>query len=295
MTKQEILASLEQLILETDLDDFSQAQKPVTDTRKINQDDIFICIEGYQMDGHDFAAEAMRKGAALLITQRFLDINLPQIVVADSRKATALLARKYYNDPSSQLKLIGVTGTNGKTTITHLCFQLLQEMGKKVGLIGTLGYQIGSALFPTERTTPDILDLNNILQQMVEADIEYVVMEVSSHALALSRVDYLSFTAAVFSNLTQDHLDFHADIEDYAATKFRLFELLKQNNGVALINLDDEYGRRLAKKEHYKMLGISFQEADITIKNCRSDFQGSRFSLLKDKQYEHYKTKLSGT
>ncbi|MFO7895377.1 MAG: UDP-N-acetylmuramoyl-L-alanyl-D-glutamate--2,6-diaminopimelate ligase [Candidatus Cloacimonadales bacterium] len=294
MTKEKIVDLLKEITLETKLDNFTAAQRPVTDTRKISPNDIFICISGYQFDGHDFAEQALAQGASLLICERLLKIELPQIVVSDTRQATALLAKDYYDDPSSKLKLIGVTGTNGKTTVAHIFYQTLLQMGQPVGMIGTLGYKIADQLFPTERTTPDIIELNQILQQMVKAKIEYVILEVSSHALALNRVDYMNFSAAIFTNLTQDHLDFHASLDEYAATKFRLFHLLRENSGLALINLDDKYGKILYAKEHTQKLGISFQDGDITIKNSSSHFQGSRFSLVRNGQYQHFKTKMIG-
>lgn len=245
---------------------------PVTDTREIgskpraeNGKTSFICIKGYVTDGHIHAQEAVDKGVSVIFSEYKLDLNekerdreaagtlhnnpavdITNIVVSDSRKALAVLAKLYYNNPSSRFTLIGITGTNGKTSIVKIIEQILLRNGVKTATIGTLGYSIGGEDHPLERTTPDIVDLNRLLSLFAAEGIKYVVMEVSSHALALHRVYGLSFDFALFSNLSREHLDFHKDMESYFRSKAILFRYLEQTKGTALINYDDSYGKRLA-------------------------------------------------
>ena len=215
-----------------------------TDSRKVDKGDIFACIVGHVSDGHDFAQEAFDRGAELLIVERVLDIPVQQVLVSDARKATAVFAKYIYGNPTDKFTLIGVTGTNGKSTTTVLIEQLCGFLGYKTGLIGTLGYKIGDSFYPTERTTPDIIELNEIFVKMVEAKCDVVIMEVSSHALALERVYSLNYKIGVFTNLSQDHLDFHHTMDKYGEAKFKLFEMVEENKGLNIINTDDECGKR---------------------------------------------------
>ncbi len=267
---------------------------PRTSSSLVQQDDIFICISGFQADGHQFAAKAVMHGASLVIHEKSIEANLPGIGVKNSRKAAAILAKLYYHNPSSKFKLIGVTGTNGKTTITTLISQLLTAQEKKVGLIGTLGYSILGVHYPSNRTTPDIMDLNRIFSDMVSAGCEYVVMEVSSHALALERVYGLEFDFSIFTNLSRDHLDFHQDMESYAQAKFLLFEYLLKNNGHALINIDDSYGLTFYKKIHTNCSSISFVEGDFKISNIHQNLDISEFTLIHENQNTTIKSTLLG-
>ncbi len=294
MIKEKIEDYLKNIALEYHLDNFTKANRPITDSRTVKSGDIFICISGFASDGHDFAKAAIDNGAALIITEKYLSFDIPQIVVKNSRKATAILCKYYYKDPSKQLKLIAVTGTNGKTTVTYLFHQILREMGINVGLIGTLGYKINETNFSTERTTPDIIQLNEILSKMVNAGIEYVIMEVSSHAIFLDRIAELNFCAGIFTNLTQDHLDFHKTMENYANTKFSLFDQIKENSGLAIINIDNEYGKQLFAKDHFRKIGISQNDADIKITNIHPKLFETKFSLVKNDIYQHFQTKLIG-
>lgn len=261
-----------------------------TDSRKITKNNIFICIFGFIVDGHDFAQNAVDNGAELLVVERELDIDIPQIVVLNARKVTALLAKLFFDDPSKKLKIIGITGTNGKTTISNILERILLDSGKKVGLVGTLGYSINGVRHETERTTPDIIDLNTIFCRMIDEDVEFVVMEVSSHALSLDRTFAIHFHAAVFSNLTQDHLDFHASMNEYAKTKFKLFE----NAAMAFINIDDEHGERLYTKCSFTKYGISFTKSEITIGEHDFSIAGSNFNLNFMGQEFQINTKLIG-
>lgn len=261
-----------------------------TDSRKIKAGQVFICIRGFINDGHEFAQNAVNNGAKLLIVEKELNIKVSQIVVINARKATALLAKLFFGDPTEKLKLIGITGTNGKTTIASILETILLDCNAKVGVIGTLGYSINGKRFSTERTTPDIIDLNKILTKMVKAKIEYVIMEVSSHALSLDRIFSLHFHSAIFTNLSQDHLDFHINLNEYTKTKFKLFE----NTDKAFVNIDDENGDRLFRKCSFKKYGISFNSADVTIKNYKYSFTGSQFDVaFLEKEYSIF-TNLIG-
>jgi len=269
-------------------------EKLETDSRLISVNDVFVCISGFETDGHDFAASAVKNGAKLLICEKKLNLPVLQIVVKNSRRSAALLAKLFFGNPSAKFKLIGITGTNGKTTISHLVEFLLRKAGKKTGLIGTLGYYIDGKHFPLERTTPDIIELNRILVKMVSAKTEFVIMEVSSHSLALERVFGLEFDAALLTNITHDHLDFHRNQEKYAEAKFKLFRYTEANGGVCLFNLDDDFGKIFFEKIAGKKFGISFVKADYIIKNWRTNLNGGSFDLLNKNKYEKFETGLSG-
>ncbi len=269
-------------------------KKLETDSRRIKQNDVFVCIRGYETDGHKFAKSAIKKGAKLLITEEKLDSSVPQIVVDNSRKAAAVLAKLFFDNPSKKFKLVGITGTNGKTTISHIIEKLLLLHHKKAGVIGTLGYSINGENFPLERTTPDIIDLNRVFDEMIQNNVEYVIMEVSSHALYLDRVFGLHFDYVLFTNLTLDHLDFHNNIEGYAQAKFKLFEYAENNSCKAFINIDDMYGNKLYEKINYDKFSISFNKGDYLIENCIFDLNGTSFDLVRDNVHESYKTKLIG-
>lgn len=241
---------------------FNVNGKLSANTDNLENGDLFVCIKGFTVDGHDLAPLAIQKGATLLITEKRLDCELPQLIVTDSRKANALAAKEYYLNPTKNITLIGITGTNGKTTIAFLTMQLLLKLGYKVGMIGTIGYYINGEKYDSERTTPDIIELNEIIIKMKEAGVQYIVMEVSSHAVALSRVYGLKFQITAFSNLSQDHLDFHKDMDDYAETKARLFDELQDKAGLSIINIDDDYGKTLYKRLNHHKMAISVNPLD---------------------------------
>jgi UDP-N-acetylmuramyl-tripeptide synthetase/UDP-N-acetylmuramoyl-tripeptide--D-alanyl-D-alanine ligase len=226
---------------------------PETDTRAISATadtstsiKSFVSIRGEVFDGHKLAGKAVDLGIKLLFVEEFLpDVKVMQIVCNDTRKALALLAKLYFDDPSSKFCLIGVTGTNGKTSTVTIISNILRAQGLSVGSIGTLGYTINDSSYPLERTTPDITELNTIFAKKVNEGVNYVVMEVSSHALKLDRVYGLKFDFAIFTNLSRDHLDFHPDMEDYYQSKRLLFDYLADDDAICLINVDDTYGSRL--------------------------------------------------
>jgi len=212
------------------------------DSRKVKEGDIFVAIKGFNFDGHNFIKQAEENGASKIYCEKKInDVNIPQVIVENSRKAAGELASEFYGFPTKSFKLVGVTGTNGKTTTTYMVKSILESTGEKVGLIGTNQNMIGTKALHTERTTPDSVDLQELFGDMRDAKCEYVVMEVSSHALALDRVAGSYFEVGAFTNLTQDHLDFHKDFEDYFAAKCKLFEMADKK----VINVDNEWGRRI--------------------------------------------------
>jgi len=229
--------------------DFQDApfRRVVADSRHVRAGDVFVCVPGTQVDGHDFSEKAVAAGAAAVVTQRPLSLPrpVPQLIVPDTRVALAVLSMAACNRPSRRLKVIGVTGTNGKTTTTYLVRSILTAGGAKAGLIGTITCDTGGQAQASDMTTPDPERLALLLAQMVEAGDTHAVMEVSSHALDQHRTDGIDFAAAAFTNLTKEHLDYHRTLENYFAAKSRLFRTLPAG-AVAAVNADDEFGRRLA-------------------------------------------------
>lgn len=213
------------------------------DSRQVVPGDLFVAIRGFQVDGHDFIQEAQANGAvAIMVEHPISTCDLPQIIVSNTRFALGVASANFYQHPRDKLKILGITGTNGKTTSTYLVKSILEQAGYKVGLIGTIQILIGDESIESSRTTPESLDLQRILARMVEAKVDFVVMEVSSHALELERTAGLAFAGALFTNLSQDHLDFHSNIEEYFQAKAKLFRSLQ---GSAVINGDDEWGLKL--------------------------------------------------
>jgi len=218
------------------------------DSRQVVPGCAFVAVPGHATDGHLFVPQALERGAVALIVERVAPewaARVPWVRVADARGALAAAAARFYGYPARRLDLTGVTGTNGKTTTTHLIRAVYRQAGLTTGLIGTIHTLIGDTVLPAERTTPESLDLQRLWRRMADTGVTHVVLEVSSHALRLGRVDPADFAAAVFTNLTQDHLDFHRDMEDYFAAKALLFTGLPAG-GAAVINADDPWGRRLA-------------------------------------------------
>lgn len=240
-----------------------------SDSRRVGQGSLFVAIPGFQSDGHQYIRQAMEQGACAVVAQHAPDCPVPEgvtlILVDDARRALAQLAAEWYDHPERQLRLVGVTGTNGKTTTTWLIRHILEQRGHKCGLIGTNGSIVDGPLRPAERTTPEAPELYGLLREMADAGCEYAAMEVSSHSLVLERVHGLHFAAAAFTNLTQDHLDFHKDMEHYFQAKALLF----QRCDTAILNLDDDWGLRLAERVSCPRLTYSAKrlEADLIAKN----------------------------
>jgi UDP-N-acetylmuramoyl-L-alanyl-D-glutamate--2,6-diaminopimelate ligase len=214
------------------------------DARAVVPGALFFCVPGARFDGHDFAADAMERGATALVVERSLDVSVPQLVVADARTAMAVAADEFFGRPTESLQVAGVTGTNGKTTTAYLLYSILGAAGRNPGLLGTVEARVGDERRPAVRTTAEAIDLQRTFREMLDAGNESVALEATSHGSELHRLDRVRFDVLVFTNLTQDHLDFHGSMERYFDAKRRLFA-----PGVrAVVNIDDDYGRRLARE-----------------------------------------------
>ena len=249
------------------------------DNRTVAPGDLFFCVRGFTRDGHDFAADAVARGAAALVVDHPLtSLAVPQVLVADVRAAMAPAAAAFYGHPTARLRVAGVTGTNGKTTTVYLLRALLEAAGVQTGLLGTVISVVGGVEREVQRTTPEAIDLQRTFSEMLDAGDRACVMEVSSHALELARVDAIEFEAAVFTNLTQDHLDFHSSMEHYFAAKRSLFTA--HNPAHAVINVDDAYGRRLAGElDRPVTYALDDDTATFRAVDVETDLDGSRFVL----------------
>ena len=216
------------------------------DARAVGPGALFFAVPGERADGHDFAAEAVERGAVALVVERGLDLPVPQVVVSDARAAMASAADVFFGEPTRELEVTGVTGTSGKTTTSFLLFAILAAAGRRPGLLGTIEARVGGERRGVVRTTPEAIDLQRVFREMLDAGDRSCAMEASSHASVLHRLDNVRFAALVFTNLSQDHLDFHGDMESYFEAKRRLF--LVEPRPIAVVNVGDEYGRRLARE-----------------------------------------------
>lgn len=257
------------------------------DSRKVEEGSLFVAIKGLNSDGHRFIPEAVLAGAVGVVVEDdeiiddeyFIEKGVAKILVGDSRKALALISSAFYGFPSRKLKLIGVTGTNGKTTTTHLVKSILESAGLKTGLVGTINYVIGDEVIPAVQTTPESLDLNRFLSKMVDNGISACAMEVSSHALALDRVYGFDFDVGVFTNLTQDHLDFHRTFDAYFQAKKILFDSLKES-AYAIYNIDDPYGEKIvADTKAMKLSYGKSERADVRVKDVKLNFDGMNLTI----------------
>lgn len=245
--------------------------------------DLFICIKGFKTDGHNYAEMAVEKGAVVVVAEHEIEnVAVTTVIVKDSRLAMAHIAAAYYGYPAKNLKLIGITGTNGKTTSTYLVKSILESFGKKVGLIGTNQNMIEDRIIPSSHTTPDSLELMQLFKDMADNCVEYVVMEVSSHSLALSRIAACYFEVGAFTNITQDHLDFHSTMEEYLAAKAKLFKMC--SSGV--INHDDKAFDYLCENSDCRILSYGIDSGDLQAENVKLNSDGVEFDLrYKNKTY----------
>jgi UDP-N-acetylmuramoyl-L-alanyl-D-glutamate--2,6-diaminopimelate ligase len=255
------------------------------DSRAVSTHSLFVAVKGERVDGHEFIPAAMRGGMVALVSQQPVsETSIPFVRVDDSRKALGLLGSRFYGDPSSHIRMIGVTGTNGKTTTTYVCKALLEALDHPVGLIGTVTYQIGERTIPATHTTPGSLELQQLLAKMVAGGCATAVMEVSSHALAQDRTTGCEYDVAVFSNLTQDHLDFHKTMEEYFQAKLRLFTGLKSGrkaNKRAIVNIDDPYGKRIVECCPAPVWTYGLKtKADLRAEAVRLSLQGTTFTAV---------------
>ena len=216
------------------------------DTRAVTPGALFFAVPGARVDGHDFAGEAVERGAAALVVERDVGVPVPQLVVADARAAMAVAADTFFGEPTKELEVAGVTGTNGKTTSAFLLHSILDAAGRRPGLLGTVESRVGGKVRPVVRTTPEAIDLQRTFREMLDAGDRSVALEASSHASVLGRLDRVRFDVLVFTNLTQDHLDFHGSMDDYYAAKRKLF--MRAAPPPAAVNVGDEWGRRLAEE-----------------------------------------------
>jgi UDP-N-acetylmuramoyl-L-alanyl-D-glutamate--2,6-diaminopimelate ligase len=247
------------------------------DNRRVRPGSLFFCVPGFTRDGHGFAGDALQRGAVALVVERPLDLDAPQIRVRSVRSAMAPAAAAFYGDPTATLQTVGITGTNGKTTTAFLIRAVLQADGRQTGLLGTVKSVIGGNEREVERTTPEAIDLQRTFREMLDAGDLACVMEVSSHALELGRADAIHFAAALFTNLTQDHLDFHPTMEDYFNAKRKLF--VGADTAVAVINTDDSYGARLATElERTITFGID-RDAEYRATGISTGLAGSQFTV----------------
>src|SRR6266487_3930201 len=257
------------------------------DSRRMQRDGLFGALRGEKSDGHDFIAQAIEKGATVIVAERAeKHPRATCVVVENTRRALADLSARFFNVPTRKLKLAAVTGTNGKTTTTFLIKYICEKAGTRCGLLGTVRYEIGERVLPATRTTPESLDVQELLAQIANAGCRAAAVEVSSHALAQERTRALEWDVAVFTNLTQDHLDFHGTMENYFQSKTKLFTQLAQQQQkrkpVAVVNIDDRYGEQLLAKIDKSTSVVTFGmgvRADFRASNYRMDFSGTSYQL----------------
>ena len=253
-------------------------------SHNVSAGDCYICIKGTKLDGHDFAADAVKSGAKLVVCEHPLPLDVPQIVVDDTRESLGLIAANFYHHPRDNFKLIGITGTNGKTTTTYMVKNILECAGQKVGVIGTIGVMIGNKQLPATLTTPDPIELHRIFRQMADNGVDTVVMEVSAHAIALKKMSGIICDVGVLTNVTQDHLDFFGTFEHYAATKSRFIK--PDYCKLGIVNADDETGLNIVvamqncapKNFHLLSYGLN-NPADNFATNIKYELHGTHYFL----------------
>ncbi|MGC4375542.1 UDP-N-acetylmuramoyl-L-alanyl-D-glutamate--2,6-diaminopimelate ligase [Fictibacillus sp. Mic-4] len=261
---------------------------------------LFVCIDGLTLDGHDFVHEAVQNGAVAVLAEKDVKTTVPVVRVSDTKRAMAILADRFYGQPTKQLHLIGITGTNGKTTTSHIIEKIFRDCGNRTGLIGTIDMKINGESYKVSNTTPDCIFLQKAFKQMVDEKVNTAVMEVSSHALDQGRVRGCDFNIAVFTNLTQDHLDYHETMDEYLHAKGLLFSQLgntysKENKKIAVLNNDDPASKRLKRMTSAQVItyGID-QPADIMAKNINITAKGTSFTLVTPKEKKEVSIKLIG-
>ena len=272
---------------------------PVTgvayDSRSVHHGAVFVALKGLHADGTAYVRDAIARGAVAIVSESAApaDVQVTWLQVSDGRAALAALASEFYGRPSEQLTLVGITGTNGKTTTSYLLTAIFEAAGMKCGRIGTVGYRIGNREFEAARTTPESPELQRMLRDMVKEGCSACVMEVSSHALVLRRADSLQFAAGVFTNLTRDHLDFHGDMEEYFAAKRRLFELLPPG-AVAITNADDRRGAQFAAAASRPVTYAIDSPADVTAGPIALSLEGLQFEARTPRGTLHLRSSLVG-
>jgi len=270
------------------------------DSRLVVKGSLFICIKGYTVDGHNFVKQAIENGAVAIIAEREIESSVPVFYVRSTMRAMSVIANAFYDNPTAKMKMIGITGTNGKTSVSYLIEEILRISGQKTGLIGTIGMKIGDETFETKNTTPDALTLQKMFNQMVGASVETAVMEVSSHALHIGRVHGSRYDITVFTNLTQDHLDYHKTMDNYRAAKSLLFSQLgngydQKNPKYAILNVDDAATSEyiIATQAIVLTYGID-NDADLMATDIKTTSSGTEFNLVMNNQVYPVKMGLVG-
>ncbi|MCY8970355.1 UDP-N-acetylmuramoyl-L-alanyl-D-glutamate--2,6-diaminopimelate ligase [Bacillus atrophaeus] len=259
------------------------------DSREVKTGSLFVCVKGYTVDGHDFAQKAVENGASAIVAERELDVSVPVTIVRNSQRALSVLSDAFYGQPTKQLQLIGITGTNGKTSTSHMVDEILKKAGKRTGLIGTMYIKIDEETFPVKNTTPESVTLQKTFKKMNDNRVDTAIMEVSSHALSMGRVHGCDYDIAVFTNLTQDHLDYHKTMDEYRQAKSLLFSQLggafnHEKPKRAILNADDEASAYYEKvtAAHISTYGIK-NDADVMAKHIKTTAQGTSFELVTNK------------
>lgn len=263
------------------------------DSRKVKQGSLFVCVCGFATNGCSYLTEALRNGAKAIMVEQPINLkdNITVVKVEDSRYAMAIASSNFYNNPSKKMKLIGVTGTNGKTSTTFLISYILESFGRNVGIIGTIENHIGNKIIKSNRTTPESLDLQCFFSEMLDQGIEDVVIEVSSHSLVLDRVSACDFDIGIFTNLTQEHMDFHRTMEDYREAKSKLFKMCRKG----IINIDDEASKYIADVASCDIITFGiYNEADFKAENIKLNSNGVNFSVFIDNQYTEFFVPIPG-
>jgi len=284
MRLRELVMALHELSIISDMN--PEVTSIEIDSRKVKNGCLFICIEGYNVDGHDYVNHAVTNGAVAIVTQKDVASNVPVIKVRSTVRALAILANAFYDNPTAKMHMIGITGTNGKTSVAHLVHEIMRKNGNSVGLIGTNGMKINEEEFEAKNTTPDSLTLQRSFAQMVDVNVDMAVMEVSSHALHLGRIHGCQYDVTVFTNLTQDHLDYHKTMDAYRAAKSLLFAQLGNSYDVnhpkyAILNVDDAAtaGYIVASQGIIMTYGID-NDADLMARDIETTSSGTRFTLV---------------
>lgn len=281
---------LEGIEFKTDISDFD-ITGVTSDSRQLEEGNVFVCIKGQNFDGHKYAQEVLNQNACCVVTEYDLGLK-KQVIVENTRKAYGIMCGNYFGNPSKKLKMIAVTGTNGKSTCVFLIKQILQQQNEKVGLIGTIHNEIGDIVLPSKNTTPDAYALQSMLAKMVKSGCKYAVMEASSHALDQNRLEGIKFDVGIFTNLTVEHLDYHKTMENYFNAKKKLFEVCDK----AVVNYDDDYGKRIYEEFKEKSLSYSvlLDSADFTAKNIIYSPSGSVFEFVGENVISRMKIKTPG-
>lgn len=296
----EILSSLDFYQMEEHVDDSLEISTIEMDSRKVKEGALFVCIKGQTVDGHDFAGQAAENGARAILAERQIDTPLPLIIVRDTSRALAIISTKFYGNPTANLPLIGITGTNGKTTVSYLLEAIFNQHDKKTGVIGTIQMKVGDQTYPVQNTTPHALFLQKTFHEMRQQDVDQAIMEVSSHALDQGRVYGCDYDIAVFTNLSQDHLDYHKDMDDYLRAKSMLFAQLGNNydfhkKKFAVLNADDDSCALLTKSTAQHVLTYAIKkDADIRAQDIALHASGTSFKLTTPVGETEINSKLIG-